>query len=112
MNNLRNNVRLIGHLGMNPDVKTYNSGKRMAKFSLATSETFKNENGEKQTETIWHNLVLWGKPAELAERFLKKGSEIAIEGKISNRNYTDKDGVKRYITEIVVSEMLFLSKKD
>jgi single-strand DNA-binding protein len=111
MNNLRNSVRLIGHLGQNPDVKSLNGGKKFAKCSLATSEYHKNENGEKVSETQWHNLVAWGKQADIIERFLKKGSEIAIEGKINNRSYTDKEGNKRYTSEIVVNELLMLSKK-
>ena len=78
MNNLRNNVRLIGNLGMNPDVKELNGGKKLAKFSIATSETYKGEDGEKVTETQWHNLIAWGKQAEIVEKYLKKGNEVAI----------------------------------
>jgi single-strand DNA-binding protein len=111
MNNLRNNVRLIGNLGMNPDVKELNGGKKLAKFSIATSETYKGEDGEKVTETQWHNLIAWGKQAEIVEKYLKKGNEVAIEGKISSRNYTDKDGVKRYVTEIIVNDLLMIGGK-
>ena len=111
MNNLRNNVRLIGHLGQNPDVKQLNGGKKLAKCAIATSENYKNENGEKVTETQWHNLVAWGKQAEIIEKYLKKGSEVAIEGKLSNRSYTDKEGNKRYTTEVVIHEVLMLGKK-
>lgn len=111
MNNLRNSVRLIGHLGQNPDVKALNSGKKLAKCSLATSETYKNEEGERVTETQWHNLVAWGKQADVMEKFLKKGSEVAIEGKLTNRTYTDKEGVKRNYTEVIIHEMLMLGKK-
>jgi single-strand DNA-binding protein len=111
--NLRNNVRLIGFLGQNPDVKELNAGKKLAKFSLATSESYKNEQGEKITETQWHNMVAWGKQAEIISKYLKKGSEVAIDGKIHSRNYTDKEGVKRYVTEIVVNELLMVgAKKD
>jgi single-strand DNA-binding protein len=113
MNNLRNSVRLIGHLGQNPDVKALNSGKKLAKCSIATSESYKNENGEKVTETQWHNLVAWGKQAEIIEKYLRKGSEVAIEGKLHTRNYNDKEGNKRYLTEIVVNELVMLGgKKD
>jgi single-strand DNA-binding protein len=113
MNNLRNSVRLIGNLGMDPEVKEVGNNKKIAKFSLATREVYKNEDGEKVTETQWHNLVAWGNQATLAEKYLKKGNEIAIEGKLTSRNYTDKDGIKRYITEIVVSEIMMIgSKKD
>jgi single-strand DNA-binding protein len=113
MNNLRNSVRLIGNLGMDPEVKEVGNNKKIAKFSLATREVYKNEDGEKVTETQWHNLVAWGNQATLAEKYLKKGNEIAIEGKLTGRSYKDKEGVKRYITEIVVHEILMIgSKKD
>jgi single-strand DNA-binding protein len=113
MNNLRNSVRLIGNLGMNPEVKEIGNDKKLAKFSLATREVYKNDDGEKVSDTQWHNLIAWGNQAKLAEKYLKKGNEIAIEGKLTSRNYTDKDGVKRYVTEIVVNEILMIgSKKD
>lgn len=113
MNNLRNNVRLIGRLGMNPDVKKLSTGKSLAKCSIATSESYRNEAGEKVTETQWHNIIAWGRQAEVMEKYLRKGSEIAIEGKLSTRSFTDKDGNKRFTTEIVVNELLMLgSKKD
>ena len=113
MNNLRNSVRLIGNLGMNPEVKEIGNDKKLAKFSLATREVYKNDDGEKVSDTQWHNLIAWGNQAKLAEKYLKKGNEIAIEGKLTSRNYTDKDGVKRYVTEIVVNEILMIgTKKD
>ena len=111
MNNLRNKVQLIGHLGNNPEVKNLEGGKKVAKFSLATNENYRNQQGEKVEETQWHNLVAWGKTAEICEQYLSKGSEIAIEGKLTHRDYTDNQGVKRYITEIQVNEMLMLDKK-
>ena len=111
MNNLRNSVRLIGNLGMNPEVKEIGKDKKVAKFSLATKEVYKNEDGEKVSETQWHNLIAWGNQAKIAEKYLKKGNEIAIEGKLTSRNYTDKDGVKRYVTEIVVNEILMIGSK-
>ncbi|MCD4747287.1 MAG: single-stranded DNA-binding protein [Bacteroidales bacterium] len=111
MNNLRNKVQLIGHLGMNPEVKHLNDGKTVAKLSLATSETYKNKNGEKVKDTQWHNLIAWGKTAQIVEKYLKKGNEIAVEGKLSNRSYEDKEGVKRYITEIIINELLMFSSK-
>ena len=111
MNSLRNNVRLIGNLGMNPDVKELSGGKKIAKFSIATSETYKGEDGNKVTETQWHNIIVWGKQATVVEKYLKKGNEVAIEGKLSNRSYTDKEGVKRYITEIVVNDLLLIGGK-
>ncbi|MBA2328319.1 MAG: single-stranded DNA-binding protein [Bacteroidota bacterium] len=108
---LKNKVQLIGNLGGNPDVKTMESGKKLARFSVATNESYRNAKGEKITETQWHNLVAWGKVAEIAEKFLAKGSEVAVEGKLINRSYTDKEGVKKYITEIQVSEVLMLGDK-
>lgn len=112
MNTLRNKVQLIGHLGMNPDVKHLESGKTVAKLSLATSEYYKDSKGQKQSETQWHNLVAWGKTAEIAEKYLKKGSEVAIEGKLTSRSYEDREGVRKYITEVVVNEILMLGSKD
>lgn len=111
MNALRNKVQLIGNLGMDPEIKSLDGGKKLAKMSIATNETYKNNKGEKVTETQWHNLIAWGKTAEICEKFLKKGSEIAIEGKLVNRNYTDKEGIKRYVTEIEVHEILMLDSK-
>lgn len=113
MNNLRNSVRLIGRLGQNPDVKKMNTGRTLAKCSIATTEVYRTEAGEKKEETQWHNLVAWGKQAELFEKYVKKGNEIAVEGKLSTRSYEDKEGNKRYTTEIIVSEVLLLGgKKD
>ena len=112
MNTLRNKVQLIGNLGQNPEVKELNGGKKVAKFSLATNETYRNKAGEKVTDTQWHNLVAWGKTADIIAQYLKKGSEVAVEGKLLNRNYTDKEGVKRYVTEIQVNDLLMLGKKD
>ncbi len=111
MNNLRNSVRLIGNLGMNPEVKELSNNKKIAKFSIATREMYKNEDGEKVTDTQWHNIVAWGNQAGIAEKYLKKGNEVAIEGKLTSRNYTDKDGIKRYITEIVGSEIMMIGSK-
>jgi single-strand DNA-binding protein len=107
---LKNKVQLIGNLGNNPEVKTLDGGKKMARFSVATNETYKNTKGEKVVETQWHNLVAWGKVAEIAEKYLQKGSEVALEGKLMNRTYNDKDGNKKYVTEIQVNELLLLNK--
>lgn len=112
MNNLRNRVQLIGNLGMNPEVKKLNSGKTVAKFSLATSEIYKNSDGKKVTETQWHNLVAWGGLAEIAEKYLQKGSEIAIEGRLTHKSYEDKDGNKKLFTEVVVNDILMLRSKN
>ncbi len=112
MNTLRNKVQLIGNLGVDPEVKEMKNGKKMVKFSLATSESYKNSEGEKVTDTQWHNIVVWGPVAGVAESFLKKGSEVAVEGKITNRSYNDKEGNKKYITEIEVRDLLLLGKKN
>jgi single-strand DNA-binding protein len=110
---MRNKVTLIGNIGNAPEVKELNGGNKLAKFSLATNETYRNKAGEKVTDTQWHNLTAWGKTAEIVGKYLKKGSEVAVEGKLLNRNYTDKEGVKRYVTEIQVNEILMLGgKKD
>jgi single-strand DNA-binding protein len=111
MSTLRNKVQLIGNLGNNPEIITLESGKKLAKFSLATNETYKNASGEKVTNTDWHNLIAWNKTAEIAEQYLEKGREIAIEGKLTSRSYDDKDGNKRYVTEVVVNELLMLGNK-
>jgi single-strand DNA-binding protein len=108
---LKNKVQLIGNLGNTPEIRTIESGKKMARFSIATNETYRNAKGEKITETQWHNIVAWGKVADIAEQFLSKGSEVAIEGKLVNRNYTDKEGNKRFTTEVVVNEILMLGEK-
>jgi len=111
MNTLRNKVQLIGNLGNNPEIITLDSGKKLAKFSLATNEHYKNAKGEKITETYWHNLIAWNKTAEIVEQYLEKGKEIAIEGKLTSRSYDDKDGNKRYVTEVVVNEVLLIGYK-
>ena len=111
MNTLKNKVQLIGNLGADPEVKTLDSGKIVAKMSLATSDTYKKSSGEKVSETQWHNLVAWGKTAEIAGKYLKKGNRVAIEGRLANRTYEDKNGVKRYVTEVIVNDLLMLGVK-
>lgn len=111
MNNLKNKVQLIGNLGNTPEIINLESGKKLAKFSVATNESYRNTKGEWVQETQWHNLVAWGKTAEVAEKYLNKGTEVAIEGKLTNKSYEDKNGVKKYITEIVVNELLMLGSK-
>ncbi len=112
MNALRNKVQLIGNVGMNPEIKTLDGGKKLAKMRIATNESYKNSKGELVKETQWHNLIAWGKTAEIIEKYLKIGNEVAVEGKLINRNYTDKDGQKRYITEIQVNELLMIGGKN
>ena len=106
MSTLRNNVRLIGRVGNNPETKTFDNGTKVS-LSLAASEFYYNDKKEKIETTQWHNIVAWGKTAELIQKYVEKGKEIAVEGKITYRNYEDKEGVKRSITEIVVNEVLF-----
>jgi single-strand DNA-binding protein len=110
MNQVKNKVQLIGHLGQDPDIKTFENDKKVATMSLATSEQYKNAQGEKVTETQWHSVVAWGKLAEIAEKYLVKGTEVVVEGKLVNKNYTDKQGIKRYVTEVQANELLILTK--
>jgi single-strand DNA-binding protein len=111
MSTLKNSVRLVGNLGMDPEIKIFDNNRKLAKLSLATNEWYKNDKGEKITETQWHNVVIWGAQAQFAEDILKKGDEVAIDGKLANRSYVDKDGNKKYVTEIVVSEFLKIGAK-
>jgi single-strand DNA-binding protein len=108
MKTLRNKVNLIGNLGINPEVRTTDSGTKSARVSIATNDSYKNTKGEKVTETQWHNLIAWGKNAELLEKYTKAGSKIAVEGKLVNRQWTDKAGQKKYSTEVVVNEIMLL----
>jgi single-strand DNA-binding protein len=111
MTNLRNSVKLIGHLGKDPEVRTFESGKKKVTFTMATTDSFKNQKGENQQDTQWHNLVIWGKLADVAGQYLKKGSEVVIEGRLVHRVYETKGGDKRYVTEINVNEMLMIGRK-
>jgi single-strand DNA-binding protein len=106
-----NKVILVGNVGKDPEVKYLDNGVAVCNFSLATSETYSNKNGEKVTQTEWHNIVLWRKLAEIAETYVKKGMQIYIEGQIRTRNWEDKDGVKRYTTEIFGTSMQMLGRK-
>ncbi len=111
MNTLKNSVRLTGFLGNNPEMKTFSNNRNLARVSIATNERFRNNQGEWVTDTQWHNLVFWGKQAVFAEKSLTKGSEIAVEGKLINRQYVDKEGTTRYVTEVNVHEVLQLNRK-
>jgi len=110
MTTLKNHVQLIGRLGNDPQVRTFDSGKKMATFSLATNETYLNAKGEKVEDTQWNNIVIWGKKADIAEKYLKKGSEVAVQGKLINRSY-ESNGEKKYVTEISLNELLMMDKK-
>ncbi|MBK6732271.1 MAG: single-stranded DNA-binding protein [Bacteroidetes bacterium] len=106
-----NKVILIGHLGKDPEVRNFEGGNMTAKFSLATTESYRDKTGNRVESTEWHNIVLWSKLAEVASKYLHKGSQVYIEGKIRNRSYDDKDGNKKYITEVVVDTFTMLDKK-
>ncbi|WP_109833208.1 single-stranded DNA-binding protein [Reichenbachiella versicolor] len=106
-----NKVILLGNLGRDPEVRHLENGRAVANFSIATSETYKNKAGERVTNTEWHNVVLWTPLAEIAERFLKKGNQVYIEGKLTSRSYEDKEGITKYITEVVGREMTLVGPK-
>jgi single-strand DNA-binding protein len=112
MNSLRNRVQLIGRLGADPEVKNLEGNKKVARLSIATNDEYTDKSGQKVKQTQWHNLVVWGKLAETSEKYLVKGKEIAIEGKLTYRTWNDKDGKTHNITEIVVNELLMMGGKD
>ena len=112
MNSLKNRVQLIGHLGVDPELKNLDSGKHLTKFSLATNESYKNDKGELVQATQWHNIVAWGKLAENISNLLKKGSHVAISGKLTHRSWEDTEGVKRYTTEVLVGDFVKLTPKE
>jgi len=112
MRSLRNSVQLIGNLGMDPEVKEVSNGNKMARFSLATSETYHKANGEKVTDTQWHNLIIWGKLADVAEKYLKKGKQIAVEGKLETNSYDDKEGKRKFFTQVNVNDLVMLGKDE
>src|SRR5690554_2921867 len=112
MNSLKNSVRLVGFLGNDPEIKKYGDNKSLARVSIATNERYKNKDEEWVSDTQWHNLVMWGRQAVFAEKSLEKGTEIAIEGRLVNRSYLDKDGITRYYTEVVVNEVLSFTRKE
>lgn len=112
MNSLRNRVQLIGNLGSDPEIKTLEDNKKVARISLATNDEYVDKKGEKVKQTQWHQLVVWGKLAETCEKYLNKGKEIAVEGKLTYRTWDDKEGKTHNITEIMVNELLFIGSKD
>jgi single-strand DNA-binding protein len=107
---MKNRVQLIGHVGQEPEVKNLESGK-VANFTIATNENYTNAKGEKVEQTEWHRVTAWGKTADIIEKFVVKGKEIAIEGKLTHRSYDDKDGNKRYVTDIIANEVLLIGSK-
>jgi len=112
MSTLRNKVQLIGNVGNSPEIKNLESGKKVANFSIATNEFYKDSNGEKVQDTQWHNIVAWGKTAEIVEKYAGKGKEIALEGKLTSRSYETSEGEKRYVTEVIANEILLLGSKN
>lgn len=111
MNNIRNRVQLIGRLGGDPEIRTFENNRKIAKLNLATNEVYKNSQGEQVKTTDWHNVVAWGPLAERAEQYLEKGQEVMVEGKLVYRQYTGKDGVKRYVTEIEASDLVLMGMR-
>ena len=110
MKSLRNSVQLIGNLGNDPEVKEVANGTKMVRLSLATTENYHKANGEKASDTQWHNLVIWGKLADVAEKYLKKGKQIAVEGKLETNTYDDKDGQRKYFTQVRVNDLVMFGK--
>jgi single-strand DNA-binding protein len=110
MNAMKNKVQLIGYVGQDPEVKTFDGGKKLANIIIATNDFYINDKGEKVEQTEWHRLTAWGKVADIIEKYVVKGKEVAIEGKLTHRSYDDKDGNKRYVTEVVINDLLLLGK--
>lgn len=111
MNKLNNNVRLMGNLGFDPEVREIAKGRKVARISVATNEVYVNAEGERVSDTQWHTVVAWGRMAEQVQRFLQKGSPIALEGRLVHRSYQSKDGIKRFITEIVLSDFKLIGPR-
>jgi single-strand DNA-binding protein len=107
---MKNRVQLIGRVGQDPEVKNLEGGKKVATITIATNDVYYKDNGDKVEQTEWHRVTAWGKTAEITEKYVTKGKEIAIEGKLTHRSYEDKNGEKRYVTDIVVNEVLLLGK--
>ena len=110
MNALKNKVQLIGNAGADPEIKTFDGGKKLARLTIATNESYYNDKGEKMTDTQWHTVTAWGKTAEIIEKYVTKGKELVVEGKLTHRSYEDKNGERRYITEVVVSDVLLFGR--
>ena len=111
MSTIRNHVQLIGNVGQEPTITNLESGKKVARFPLATNESYKDNKGEKQTDTNWHTVVAWGKTAEIIEKYADKGKEIGVVGKLKSRTFTSNDGNQRYVTEVVADEILLMGSK-
>ncbi|MEN9928460.1 MAG: hypothetical protein RLZZ231_381 [Bacteroidota bacterium] len=108
---MKNRVQLIGRVGQDPEVKTLEEGKKVATISIATNDVYYKENGDKVEQTEWHRVTAWGKTAEIIEKYVVKGKEIGIEGKLSHRSYEDKEGNKKFITDVIANEVLLFGKQ-
>ncbi|OWW23532.1 single-stranded DNA-binding protein [Zobellia sp. OII3] len=111
MSTIRNHVQLIGNVGQEPTITNLESGKKVARFSLATNVHYKDAKGDKKTDTDWHTVVAWGKTAEIIEKYVEKGKEVGVAGKLKTRTYTTDDGNQRYVTEVVADEILLLGNR-
>ena len=111
MKNIKNHVQLIGRLGANPEVKILDNGSKLARFNIAVTETYTSKNGEKVNNVQWHSIVAWGSLANIAERILQKGVQVTIDGKLFNRNYINKSGLKQNRTEIIANELFVVFQK-
>ena len=107
---MKNSVQLIGHVGQEPEIKNLEGGKKLANISIATNEVYYRENGDKVEQTQWHRVTAWGITAKIIEKFVVKGKEIGIEGKLTHRSYDDKNGNKRFVTEVIANEILLIGK--
>lgn len=111
MSTIRNYVQLIGYVGQEPTITQLENGKKVARFSMATNEPYKNNEGERRTDTNWHTVVAWGKTAEVVEKYITKGKEVGLTGKLKTRTYTTEDGNQRYVTEVVADEILLIGNQ-
>jgi len=111
MMNIKNHVQLIGRLGANPEVKILENGHKLARFSVAVTETYTTKSGERVNDVQWHSIVAWGSLATIAERILQKGTQVTVDGKLFNRSFTNKEGIKRNTTEIVANELFVFHQK-
>jgi single-strand DNA-binding protein len=108
MSTMKNTVQLVGNLGQDPEIRNLEGGKKVANFSIATSDSYKNEKGERVDQTEWHRVVAWGNSAEIIEKYVSKGHQVGVVGKLTHRTYEDKDGIKRSISEVLVNEILLM----
>lgn len=111
MMKIKNHVQLVGRLGANPEVKLVENGNKLVRFNIAVTQTYKAKNGEKVTDVQWHTIIAWGNLAGIAEKILQKGTQVNVDGKLFNRSYTNKEGVKRVSTEIVANELFVFAKQ-